>query len=293
MSGACQTVRAARARLAAHLRASGIAEPEADARALVRLATGADPALPGAAAERVLMAAEQAALDALAERRLAREPVARIVGMREFFGLAFGLNEACLVPRPDTETVVEAALAVLPAGPARVLDLGTGPGTMLLAILAGRPQAEGLGIDRSVRALEAARSNAAALGLGRRAVFREGDWMAGLAGPFDLIVANPPYIPSRDCETLQAEVREHDPRLALDGGPDGLSAYRAIVAGAGPLLAPGGHLVLELGIGQAMAVARLARAAGFVLKGLASDLAGIPRALVLGSPVLEAPVPAR
>lgn len=281
MSFQGQSLRAARASLAARLREAGIEEPEADARVLIRHATGADPALPGAAAERVLEPAECAALEALAVRRLAREPVARIVGTREFFGLPLTLNAACLVPRPDTETVVEAALARLPKDrPVRALDLGTGPGTILLAILSERPQAEGLGIDLSEEALVAARANAQALGLAGRVDFRRGDWMTGVVGPFELIVSNPPYIPSADCETLQAEVRDHDPRLALDGGPDGLAAYRAICAAAGPLLKPGGHLVLELGIGQAMAVARLGREAGLSLAGLASDLAGIPRALV-------------
>lgn len=282
MNGGDQSLSAARAGLAARFRVAGIEEPEADARVLVRHVTGVDPALPGLAAQRPLAADEAETVEALAARRLAREPVARIVGEREFFGLALALNAACLVPRPDTETVVEAALAVLPAGcPLRVLDLGTGPGTILLAILHERPNAQGLGIDLSAEALEAARANAAALGLAGRADFRQGDWTIGLDGAFDLIISNPPYIPSLDCETLQAEVRAHDPRLALDGGPDGLVAYRAILAAAGPLLAPGGHVVLEIGIGQAMDVARLAREAGLSLKGLASDLAGIPRALVL------------
>lgn len=282
MNGGDQSLSAARAGLAARFRAAGIEEPEADARVLVRHVTGVDPALPGLAAQRPLAADEAETVEALAARRLAREPVARIVGVREFFGLAFALNAACLVPRPDTETVVEAALAVLPADrPLRVLDLGTGPGTILLAILHERPEARGLGIDLSAEALEVARANATALGLAGRADFRQGDWTFGLDGAFDLIISNPPYIPSLDCETLQAEVREHDPRLALDGGPDGLVAYRAILAAAGPLLAPGGHVVLEIGIGQAMDVARLAREAGLSLKGLASDLAGIPRALVL------------
>lgn len=287
MIAAGETVREARATLARAFRDAGLDEPEADARALVGHVSGVDPALPGAASGRCLSADEAARLDALAGRRLAREPVARLTGRREFHSLDLALNRACLVPRADTETVVEAALALLDGTRAdRVLDLGTGPGTILLAILARRPLATGTGLDVAGEALAAARANAVSLGLADRADFRPGDWTAdgwhrALPGPFRLIVSNPPYIPAAVCETLDPEVRDHDPRLALDGGPDGLAAYRAILAAAPALLAPGGHVVLELGIGQAASVARLARDNGLGVVGLRSDLAGIPRALVL------------
>jgi release factor glutamine methyltransferase len=275
-------LREARRRLAELLSKAGIAEADLDARLLVRHASGCDPAHPGAEADQLLDAGAAEALVLLANRRLAREPVARILGIREFHGLALQLNAACLVPRDDTEAVVGAALRELPRERAsHVLDLGTGPGTILLALAAERPRATGLGIDLSEDALSSARANAAALGLGDRVRFQAGRWTAGLDGPFDVIVSNPPYIPSADCDGLDREVRDYDPRLALDGGVDGLDAYRAILGDVGRLLAPGGTVVLELGIGQAYSVAAIARAAGLRLKALVSDLAGIPRAMVL------------
>lgn len=277
-------LREARKRLARAFAEAGIAEAELDARLIVRHACGVDPAHPGAAADALLDVAAADRLAGLAHRRLAGEPVARILGEREFHGLSFTLNAACLIPRDDTEALVSAALDAIPRErEARILDLGTGPGTILLAILAERPLARGLGIDLSEQALAAARANARALGLGARAVFATGNWTSGLDGPFDLIASNPPYIPSADCERLDREVRDHDPRLALDGGADGLGAYRAILGGARRLLAPGGTVALELGIGQAHPVAAIARAAGLAIKALRSDLAGIPRALVLAA----------
>jgi len=278
-------LREARKRLARAFAEAGIAEAELDARLIVRHASGIDPAHPGRAADAPLDVASAGRLAGFAERRIAREPVARILGEREFHGLSFALNAACLIPRDDTEAVVSAALDAIPREcAARVLDLGTGPGPILLAILAERPLARGLGIDLSEEALAAARANAEALGLCARASFAAGDWTTGLDGPFDLIVSNPPYIPSADCEGLDREVRDHDPRLALDGGVDGLGAYRAILGGSRRLLAPGGAVALELGIGQAHPVAAIAREAGLNIKALRSDLAGIPRALVLAAP---------
>ena len=274
--------RAARRWIADHLAGLGSDEAEIDARLLVRMASGIDPALPGSAAEAPLGGDETTRLGDLVARRSAHEPMARIAGLREFRGLDFLLNEACLVPRPDTETLVDVALDLLPAErPARILDLGTGPGTLVLAILSERPGDHGVGIDAAERAIEAARANARALGLASRSVFHVGDWATGLAGPFDLVVSNPPYIPSPVCDTLAPEVRDHDPRLALDGGGDGLDAYRTILEQAGPLLAEGGHVLLELGIGQAGDVARMARTNGLAVCGLRSDLNGIPRALTL------------
>jgi release factor glutamine methyltransferase len=276
-------LREARKRLARAFAEAGIAEADLDARLIVRHASGVDPAHPGMASEALLDAASAGRLAGFASRRLAREPVARILGTGEFHGLPLALNAACLIPRDDTEAVVAAALDAIPPDRAsRVLDLGTGPGTILLAVLAERPLAQGLGVDLSVEALAAARANAEALGLEGRVAFVAGNWTDGLDGPFDLIVSNPPYISSADCERLDPEVRDHDPRLALDGGAEGLDAYRAILGDIGRLLAPGGTAVLELGIGQAHPVAAIARGAGLAIRALHSDLAGIPRALVLG-----------
>ena len=220
----------------------------------------------------------------LVARRADGEPVARILGRREFWGLPFALAPATLEPRPDTETVVEAALGLVrgAGGAASILDLGTGSGCLLLALLSELPDAAGVGVDRSPAAAAAARRNARSLGLGDRARFVAGDWAEAISGRFDLVVSNPPYIATEHIEALAPEVRRHDPALALDGGADGLDAYRAIVADLPRLLAPSGVAVLELGAGQRDAVAGLARAAGLVVIGSNPDLAGTPRALALG-----------
>ncbi|MBN8940559.1 MAG: peptide chain release factor N(5)-glutamine methyltransferase [Rhizobiales bacterium] len=282
MLGSGASLRDARRSLAKAFARQGLDEAELDARLLVKHATGIDPALPGTASDAVLDGAAALRLEELARRRLAHEPIARILGHREFHGHDFLLNPACLEPRQDTETVVEAALTLMPGDrDLTVLDLGTGPGTILLALLAARPRAGGTGLDRSAEALGAAKANAASLGLAGRVRFVESDWAAAVDGAFDLIVSNPPYIPSATCERLEPEVRDHDPRLALDGGADGLVAYRAILGDVGRLLAPGGHVVLELGFGQAAEVGAIARANGLEVCGLKSDLSAIPRALVL------------
>jgi release factor glutamine methyltransferase len=192
------------------------------------------------------------------------------------------VTPAVLVPRPETETVVETALARLDAAgvrerPLRIVDLGTGSGAILLALLHQLPQASGIGTDCSVAAIETARENARRLGLAPRAAFVACDFAAALGGGFDLVVANPPYIASAEIATLPSEVRNFDPVVALDGGADGLTAYRAIVADAGRLLAPGAFLVMEVGAGQSNAVAALANAAGFSATDATPDLAGIPR----------------
>ena len=197
------------------------------------------------AAQRQLTSAELARLAEYARRRLAGEPVARILGEKEFWGLPLQLSSATLVPRPDTETVVELALQLLRAGgdldrPLRIADLGTGSGAILLALLSELPAAQGFGTDISEAALQTAGANAARAGLSGRATFIACDYASGLAGPFDLIVSNPPYIRSADIDGLAAEVRNHDPMAALDGGADGLDAYRALIPQAAGLLAPGG-----------------------------------------------------
>ncbi len=217
----------------------------------------------------------------LVDRRLGQEPVAYITGTQEFFGLALAVDRNVLIPRGDSESVVEAALAEQP-GAARVLDCGTGSGALLLAVLHALPQAGGTGIDASSGALAVAKGNAAALGLGHRARFllrdwTQGGWAVGI-GPFDLVLANPPYV--EDDAPLDPGVRDHEPASALFAGPDGLDDYRVLVPQLPALLAPGGVAVLEIGATQAPAVSAIAAAAGFTAE-CRPDLAGRPRALVL------------
>ena len=230
-----------------------------------------------------LTAPEANTLADFARRRLAHEPVARIVGEREFWGLPFGLSPETLVPRPDTETVVETALGLVPdrAAPLRIADFGTGSGCLLVALLHELPNAAGLGIDLSFEALVTARRNAWANGVGVRARFALSRWAEGVSGPFDLIVSNPPYIASTVIPGLDPEVRDHDPLLALDGGPDGLDPYRIILSEAGRLLAPGGLLVVEIGYDQAQDVKDLAGAHGLEILNVAHDLSGSPRCVAL------------
>jgi release factor glutamine methyltransferase len=216
-----------------------------------------------------------------------REPVAYILGRREFWSLEFRVSPAVLIPRPDSETLIEAALGLYPdAGAAlRVLDLGTGSGCLLLALLSERPNATGTGFDISAAALDVARSNAAALGLSSRARFAQGDWADladGLDGaPFDLVLANPPYIPDPECLSLDRDVRDHEPHLALFGGADGLDAYRAILEILNYVLVPRGIALFEIGAGQTEPVSTLAGQAGYAVTGLFRDLAGHPRALAM------------
>ncbi|HSI41242.1 MAG TPA: peptide chain release factor N(5)-glutamine methyltransferase [Xanthobacteraceae bacterium] len=270
--------------VAARLGTAGIAEPAREARILLRSALGlADIDLIAHLGERVDDGDERHLL-ALAERRAGGEPMARLTGRREFWSLSFALSPDTLIPRPETEIVVDAALDVLPdrAAALRVLDLGTGSGALLAALLTERPKAFGIGVDRSPGAARQARDNLAALGLARRSAVLVGCWGAALRGGFDLVVSNPPYIRSRDIADLEREVRLHDPLLALDGGTDGLDAYRALAHELPRLLAPDGIAVLELGAGQEADVARLLSGGPLSPLGPARrDLAGIGRALVL------------
>lgn len=222
--------------------------------------------------------ATPAAFAALLARRLAHEPIAYITGSRAFWTIELQVGPGVLIPRPDSETLIEAALAHFHArAPAAILDLGTGPGTLLLAALAEWPAAHGLGIDASEPALAYARRNAVALHMADRARFQIGDWAAGLDARFDLILANPPYIGT--VEPLPRDVAEHEPAGALYAGPDGLDDYRRIAPQLRPLLAPGGAAILEIGHMQAPAVTALLAAEGLAVT-LARDLAGRARALI-------------
>jgi release factor glutamine methyltransferase len=280
-----RSVETGRRALAARFRSAAIDTAELDARILLGAVLGLDLTGMITAAGRILSANESRQLDGFTRRRLAGEPVARILGQKEFWGLPLKLSAATLVPRPDTETVVEFALEILRADgaiekPLQIADLGTGTGAILLALLSELPAATGYGTDISTEALETARANALALGLGKRATFIACDYASDLSGRFDLIVSNPPYIRSADIADLATEVREHDPLAALDGGDDGLDAYRTLIPQAAGLLAPGAALVVESGIGQSEAIEALMTVAGLVPAGRPrADLAGIPRAL--------------
>lgn len=265
------------------LRAAAIESPRLEARLLLGHAMGASPEVllrdPGAPVPAEAAARFRAALAA----RLGAVPVAHIIGTQGFWTLDLAVSPATLIPRPDSESLVEAALDAFPDTGAklRVLDLGTGTGCLLLAVLAERPRAFGVGVDLVAGAAALAAGNAARNGLADRAAFLAGDWAAALSGRFDLILSNPPYIESAAIAGLMPEVARHEPRSALDGGTDGLAAYRHLAAILPGLLAPGGAAVLELGAGQREAVEALARDAGLVPSVCRMDLGGVERALVL------------
>ena len=264
---------------ARRLTESGVDNPRLESRWLLSHALG----LSSEALIRDLTATvDPANFDDLVGRRVAHEPLAFITGWREFWSLRFRVSPATLIPRPDSEAVVEAALSVVPdirAG-ARVLDLGTGTGCLLLALLHERPRAFGIGVDLAEQAARLATRNAQDLGLADRCAFLRGDWADAIDGQFDLVLSNPPYVAAHDLGELMPEVRLHEPRAALDGGLCGMAAYRAIIATLGRLLHPRGAAVLELGVGQFEAVASIAGAAGFTVA-YHHDLSGIPRAIIL------------
>ncbi|GAM99275.1 protein-N(5)-glutamine methyltransferase PrmC [alpha proteobacterium U9-1i] len=258
--------------------ASGVDTPVIDARLLLEAGAGVarldiitDP-------RRALSQEQVDAVELLVARRLKREPVAHIVGAKAFWTIELKVSPAVLIPRPETELLVESVLTfVAPDDAARILDLGVGSGAILLAALRERPNAVGVGVDLSEAALEIAQANAEALGLRERVRLVQGDWGAGLAEAFDVVVSNPPYIPTSHIAGLAPEVADHEPHLALDGGADGLDAYRTIISQLPGLLRPGGGFALEVGMGQAADVYALAEAAGLDLLPNRADLAGIER----------------
>ena len=264
-------------------------QPRSEARRLVEAALNWPITSQLADPDQTIDAASLEALDALLHRRAERhEPLSRILGRREFWGLSLEIDGATLDPRPDTETLVELALDLF-SGPERsppgqILDLGTGSGALLLALLSEYPEAQGLGVDQDSGTLATAARNAARLRLGERARFEGGDWLSGVSGRFDLIVSNPPYIPTGDLALLDRSVRDFDDPRALDGGADGLAFYARTLREAGRCLVPGGVLILELGIGQADSVLSLGYDSGWRLLSLRDDLAGIPRAMALTQP---------
>ncbi|MGE5537621.1 MAG: peptide chain release factor N(5)-glutamine methyltransferase [Gemmatimonas sp.] len=262
---------------------TGIDEPRAEARRLVALATGLRTEEVLARRDEPLAAAAERRLDDVVARRAAHEPFAYIAGEREFWSLPLRVSPGTLIPRPDTETVVEAALAWLRAQrieAPRILDIGTGTGCIVLALLSELPRATAVAVDISDEAVAVAHDNARALGLESRVMVRRGSWTEGISESFDLIVSNPPYIRDADAASLPRDVVGYEPHAALFGGADGLDSYRAIAAGAAPLLKRGGALVVEVGAGQADDVATLFRGAGLDIVGVRSDLAGIARCVV-------------
>jgi release factor glutamine methyltransferase len=276
--------------VASTLSRAGFAEPRRAARRLVASTLELTPAELLSRSDQVLDQQQTGRVRLALDRMAKREPLSRILGRREFWGLEFALSADTLDPRPDTETVVETVLRRVFAhdAPLRFLDLGTGTGCILLALLSEFPAAIGFGVDIAPGAVMTALRNAAALGLGERAHFLVGDYGTAISGRFDVIVSNPPYIASAALADLPPEVVLYDPCLALDGGADGLGAYRSLVADLARLLEPGGVVAIEVGFNQAPTVAAMLRAGGLAISGCERDLAGIARCVVAHAPVRAA-----
>jgi release factor glutamine methyltransferase len=265
--------------------ACGIENPEREARIALCAASEISPAALIVAPLEPLGPAARRVEEFMA-RRAAGEPLSRIVAKREFWGLELAISREVLDPRPETETIVEASLSLLGdrrEETLRVLDLGVGSGSLLCALLSEFVHTRGVGVDISAGAANVALNNLEACGLAERAEVRVGDWTRGLAGPFDLIVSNPPYIPSADLRGLPREVRDFDPQLALDGGIDGLDAYRRIMPESRRLLSEGAWLLVEIGTGQAAGALAIAEQCGFVGRTIYKDLAGLDRVVAARS----------
>jgi release factor glutamine methyltransferase len=274
-------LKAARARLAA----AAVADPALDARLIVEHFSGTTRTQAIADPECRVDAGAIAAIDAALRRRIAGEPVHRILGYREFYGLRLSLSPETLEPRPDTETLVEAVLPFVKAtaerqGECRILDLGTGTGAIALALLSAVPAAVATGVDVSQGALTTAMRNARELGLADRFQVLKSDWFEKVFGRYHVIAANPPYIPSIDIENLQDEVRDFDPRQALDGGVDGLSPYRIIAAEAAVFLEAEGRIAVEIGHTQRKEVTDIFSAASYMPTGVFRDFGGNDRVLI-------------
>jgi release factor glutamine methyltransferase len=276
------TVGAVLAGAAACLAEAGIERPQAEARLLLEAATGLSRATVIGFPERPVGPAELRTFERMLARRFRHEPASRILGQREFWSMVFEVTPATLDPRPDSETLVSAVLAEIGDRRAElsIIDLGTGTGCLLLALLSELPNAKGLGVDISDGAIDAARRNTTALGFDPRAQFIRDNWARSVSGQFDILISNPPYVESSAIGGLAPEVARYDPPAALDGGADGLDAYRALLPEAKRLLKPRGLLALEIGQGQGPAIRNLARATGLSESGSSSDLAGIERCLV-------------
>jgi release factor glutamine methyltransferase len=259
------------------LAAAGIENPRREARYILAAAHGLTPT-----ALLALEDTDEAKFIPLVTRRGAHEPLAYITGVKEFWGLTLSVSPATLIPRPDSETLIEAAIDTFPDKSAvkTILDLGTGTGCLLLACLTEFLAALGIGTDVSPAAAALAAANAKNLSLSQRAKFLAANWSAPLAAQFDLILSNPPYIPTPDLAALMPDVANYEPATALDGGADGLTAYKTIITALPTLLSQNGAAIIELGINQAEQVAALAQSAGFRTK-TRPDLAGIPRALII------------
>lgn len=265
---------------------AGIESARLDAQILIAAVLGGEPGALRFAEDRPVEARDGQRIENFLRRRAkTREPVSRILGQREFWSLAFRITPAVLDPRPDSETLIEAAVACVPdrAVPLAVLDLGTGSGCLLLAALSEFPNAVGLGVDASEKALAVAAENAERLGLAERVQFARGDWLRDLGASFDLVLCNPPYIADGERAALAPEVARHDPPAALFAGADGLDAYRAIFPGLAHVLAPEGRALFEIGAAQAAAVSDLARESGLAVLGVKRDIAGRERCVVLAA----------
>ena len=277
----------------ARLKAAGIDSPSIDARLLLEAATGAGRVDILTDPYRVLPQEQVAVLDSMVERRLKREPVSRILGKKGFWKIMLNVTPDVLSPRPDTEVILDVVTRAFPAEkPFEMIDLGTGSGAILLATLAERAGARGVGTDISTEAIAVARENAANLDLNSRCTFIRTDWAAGFADKsFDLVVSNPPYIPSGDIPGLDPEVRDHDPHLALDGGPDGLQPYRDLAPEIARILRPEGIFAVEIGFDQGPQVKALFEQAGFADVKVVKDLGDRDRVVTNGPDPRMDPLP--